>query len=95
LRIYRGIASITLTAGILVFVPWLAVAAPAASCGSTVEEAITAAEKALVSDPTAQHDALLCIVRALKLIDAQRVTIADKEHTDLFKGPAPASGAAK
>jgi hypothetical protein len=67
------------------------------SCGSTTHEAIAAAEKAFTAkDPGSQANALGCVIRALKQLDADQaiVRIGEDNHP-VFRGPQAPKGSPK
>jgi hypothetical protein len=63
-------------------------AAPKSACGSSAKEAIAAAEKALASKSTeSQGQALICLLAAVKALEAQRLDVLNKHETRVLNVP--------
>jgi hypothetical protein len=62
--------------------------APKPVCGSSAKEAITAAERALASKSTeSQGHALICLLTAVKALEAQRLDVLNKHETRVLDVP--------
>ena len=61
---------------------------PKLVCGASAKEAIAAAERLLASKPIeSQGQALVCLLSAVKALEAQRLDVLNKHETRVLNVP--------